>query len=201
MEIELNPEARTDIIVVDNFLKNPIEVREFALGLKYQADDRYFKGKRSVGKYLDDKIGRRFEQLLGKCITKWDFPVNGSFQICLPSDPLVYHMDSQRYAATIYLTPDAPFECGTSFYASKVNGIRGCPTRNGTSDEEANRLIGETFQGGFLDKTKFDLVDQIGNVFNRLVIWDAKLIHAASQYFGQSKDDSRLFQMFFFDAL
>lgn len=197
---ELNKQARTDFVVIDNFYQDPMAVREFALGLTYRGDDRYFKGQRSVGKYLTDEIGRRFEIALSKTITKWDHDVNGAFQYCLPKDNLVYHMDSQTYAATIYLTPEAPIECGTSFFKSKFTGIRGCPTRYGWSEDIANKSISRTFGGGFLDKTNFELVDQIGNVFNRLVIWDAKLIHAASQYFGQTKEDGRLFQMFFFDA-
>lgn len=199
MEIEISDNAQIDFVVVDNFYKNPMQIREFALGLSYQADDRYFKGQRSVGKYLDDSIGKKFEQLLNKRMTKWDYEVNGCWQICTAQDALVYHMDSQRYAATIYLTPDAPVECGTSLYKSKINGVRRCPTLDGRSEQEANQLIGEAFQGGFYDKSKFELVDSIGNVFNRLVIWDAKIIHAASQYFGTRKEDARLFQMFFFD--
>ena len=52
----------------------------------------------------------------------------------------------------------------------------------------------------FLDSTKWEEIDRIGNKFNRLAIWDARLIHAASQYFGQNVYDSRLFHMFFFDV-
>ena len=51
----------------------------------------------------------------------------------------------------------------------------------------------------FLDGTKWEEIDRIGNKYNRLAIWDAKLIHAASQYFGKNLNDSRLFHMFFFD--
>lgn len=56
------------------------------------------------------------------------------------------------------------------------------------------------FFGGFYDPTKWELVDRIGNVYNRLVIWDGSLVHAANCYFGQGLSDGRLFQMFFFDA-
>ena len=88
----------------------------------------------------------------------------------------------------IYLTPDAPYDCGTSLFASK-NGAR--------KSSDAN--IGTAFDGGFYDSTKFDLIDSIGNVFNRLFIFDAQNIHAASKYFGQTIEDSRLFHIFFFD--
>jgi hypothetical protein len=43
-------------------------------------------------------------------------------------------------------------------------------------------------------------VDVLGNVYNRLVIFDASAIHSASQYFGTVKENSRLWQMFFFDT-
>ena len=47
-------------------------------------------------------------------------------------------------------------------------------------------------------QTPFELVDKIGNKFNRCVIMDAKLIHAASQYFGDDIKNDRLFQIYFF---
>jgi hypothetical protein len=55
------------------------------------------------------------------------------------------------------------------------------------------------FQNGFLDPTQFDVVDVIGNVYNRLVLFDAQFIHAASCYFGNNISNGRLFQLFFFD--
>ncbi len=46
----------------------------------------------------------------------------------------------------------------------------------------------------------FEPVDVLGNVYNRLVIFDASAIHSASQYFGTIKENARLWQMFFFDT-
>ena len=65
--------------------------------------------------------------------------------------------------------------------------------------ESSDANIVTAFDGGFYDSTKFDLIDSIGNVFNRLFIFDAQNIHAASKYFGQTLEDSRLFHIFFFD--
>ena len=56
------------------------------------------------------------------------------------------------------------------------------------------------FKNNFYDKTDLDVVDIAGNVYNRLIIFNAQTIHAASEYFGDAKENSRLFQIFFFDA-
>lgn len=200
MTFSLSEKQRTELIVVDNFYESPGAIRELALKQEFSGDNRYFKGVRTSQSFATHDVRYSFEQLLGKTITKWDYEANGIFQICTAEDALVYHMDSQQWAAVIFLTPDAPVESGTSFFRSKETGIRGCLTRHGIDSEIANSVLSTTFRGGFYDRTQFEPIDLIGNIYNRLVIWDAKLIHAASQYFGQKKEDARLFQIFFFDA-
>jgi hypothetical protein len=134
-----------------------------------------------------------FESLLGRKITRWtEFEYNGIFQYCTPEDPLVYHSDVQSYAAAVYLTPDAPPQCGTTFYRSKKY-----PDVRKVSVEDAN--YNDVYDNYYYDKTKFEVVDVVGNVYNRLAMWDARLIHSASEYFGKDKHDSRLFHLFFFD--
>jgi hypothetical protein len=55
------------------------------------------------------------------------------------------------------------------------------------------------FRNGHLDETDFEMVDRIGNVYNRLILFDAKCLHAGINYFGTNKEDGLLFQLFFFD--
>ena len=102
----------------------------------------------------------------------------------------VYHCDSQTWAAAWYGNIDAPYEAGTSFYAHKETGLRGGePNINGA-------FGGNTW----VDPTPYVKIDTAANIFNRLVIWDAKLIHAAPTYFGHDIDTARLTQVFFFDT-
>ena len=70
------------------------------------------------------------------------------------------------------------------------------------SQEEVNgKNINAAFnQDTFVDPYPYEMVDTAGNVFNRLVIFDARLIHSAGDYFGHNIETGRLFQMFFFDA-
>lgn len=184
-------ETKPRMWIVDNFYDDPHLVREFALNQEYYEDLSTYKGNRSKQQYIVPGTKESFEKIIGKKITNWvDFyPMCGRFQYCTSEDDLVYHHDDQMMAAMIYLTPDAPYSCGTSLFAHKTTGIMNV--------DEARE--GNPFEGGFYDRTKFDLVDTAGNVFNRLVIFDARCIHSANEYFGTNITNSRLFHIFFFD--
>jgi hypothetical protein len=175
-------------VVVDNFYNNVDEIREFALEQNFKLHPEYHKGKRTDEVFLFEGVKEQFETILRKKIKNWTNNVNGCFQSCIGGDQLVYHVDSQDYAGIIFLTPNAPPEGGTTFYRSKHTK---CNKINGDYDI--------VFKHGFLDSTEFEKIDVIGNVYNRLVLFDAKMIHAASLYFGNDIKNSRLFQMFFFD--
>jgi len=186
----INRNVQKTVWVVDNFYSDPHAVREYALKQEFKAEIEYFKGSRSIQQYFVPGTKEAFERIMGVKIREWEtHGMCGRFQYCTSQDPLVYHNDGQTWAAMLYLTPDAPYSTGTSLYAHK-NGARRTTDANFTD---------EVFSGGFYDRTKFELVDSIGNVFNRLFIFDAQNIHAASEYFGQTKEDSRLFHIFFFD--
>jgi hypothetical protein len=178
------------IFVVDNFYSNPDEVRQFALAQEYQSDIRWYKGLRTTTPFRNNRLKNAFEIIVGEKIINWDsHGYNGVFQITTSRDPQVYHYDEQKWAAMIYLTPDAPLGSGTRTHQSKFNKVR-------HSSEEGVDLA---FNGDFYDSTRFDTVDNIGNIYNRLVIMDARCIHSAGSYFGQNNEESRLVHLFFFD--
>jgi hypothetical protein len=52
---------------------------------------------------------------------------------------------------------------------------------------------------GYYDSTQYHISAEAGNIFNRLVIMDARHIHSAGPYFGNNNENSRLVQLFFFD--
>jgi len=202
-DFKISQNCTPNFLVVDDFYENPDEVRDFALSCNFNPHPEFHKGQRTEEKFIPDGIKERFEKLLHCEITSWeDQGANGVFQYCTAEDQLVYHVDTQTYAAVVYLTPDAPASCGTTFFKSGRTGLRGAPTekdceRLGKSEGD---LSFDIFKNNFYDKTDLEVVDVLGNVYNRLVIWDAKLIHAASEYFGDNKENSRLFHMFFFDV-
>lgn len=202
----INSTNHPSILAIDDFYTDPIAVREMALGLNFNPSGNH-KGKRTAAKYIVEGTREKIEQILGKKIHNWSSqPYNGVFQYCTPADPVVYHYDSQRYAGVVFLTPNAPPESGTSFFRhKKETWLMKDPAeynmwKNNSHLELFKELVMGTEHDDFLDRTKWEEIDRIGNKFNRFAMWDAKLIHSATSYFGKSKDNGRLFHMFFFDT-
>ena len=156
---------------------------------------RGYIGNRTYQQFLFPGLKERFEEIMGQKIVKWEeHGMNGRFQYCWAGQPVVYHCDRQMWGGMIYLTPDAPFECGTTLYAHKK-------TRARTYNEDGYDYSWKNIPGDpHLDGTPFEPVDVHGNVYNRLAIFDASCIHSASEYFGTIKENCRLWQMFFFDT-
>tara|TARA_B100000579_G_scaffold72604_1_gene55582 strand:- start:2421 stop:4133 length:1713 start_codon:yes stop_codon:yes gene_type:complete len=188
----VNTITKPRLWIVDDFYDDPYALRNFVLQQEFEENLKYYKGNRSKIQYIVPGTKEAFEKIIGKKITNWTetHGMCGRFQYCTAKDDLVYHCDGQTLAGMIYLTPDAPFSCGTSLFAHKRTGLR-----NENNFGDVN-VFDET---GFYDRTKFDLVDTAGNVFNRLVLFDAKCIHSANEYFGTDLSNSRLFHLFFFD--
>ena len=194
-----------NLIVIDNFYDDPDKIREYALSLNYQPPENHGAvGYRcESGRQIEDGTKELFEKLLHTTIPngnnhgEWNYSTNGCFQWCNAKTPIVYHCDSQKYAAIIYLTPDAPPNCGTSFFRHKKYKIRNSEIFS-KSDWYQSDL---NYKEPHLDKTPWEVVDNIGNVYNRLVIFDAQYIHAVTEYFGQDINNSRLFQLFFFNII
>ena len=189
-DFKTNPKSNRRFTAIDDFYENPLELREHALEQWFHDDDGYL-GLRTRKQFLFKGVKEKFENALGKKISKWeDYEMNGRFQSHKAGINTVWHCDNQQWAAAVYLNPNAPYEAGTCFYAHKE-----------TRGRHASESEGMFNQHTFVDATPYEKVDQVGNVFNRCVIWDAGLLHAAPTYFGWDVESSRLSQVFFFDTL
>jgi hypothetical protein len=187
--------------VVDNFYADPIAVRNFAL------QQTYYPGEGAVGhrtrkQFMFDGVREAFESIIGKKIADrdngygwFDEGINGRFQYCPAGTSSVFHCDTQKWAAVIYLTPDAPPQSGTSFLRHKETKI----FHNSQINWDAGEGIKVFNQKTFVDGTPYETIDIVGNVFNRLVIFDGGLIHSGMNYFGWDIESSRLFHIFFFN--
>jgi hypothetical protein len=190
------------LIVVDNFYNDPDFVREWAIREIKFSPSNYHKGERATSRFSIVGMKERLEEIIGKPIYNWnhDSYANGIFQFCTADQPIVYHVDNQTYAGMVFLTPNAPPSTGTAFYRSKVTGDYKFDDEKRSTVNYVRAFQGKNAEMNFYDGTHFEKIDEVGNVYNRLVLFDAKNIHAATQYFGDAIDNARFFHMFFFDV-
>ena len=195
-----------NLMVIDNFYTNAMATREYILTQEFKVRGNY-PGQRTVSfanEHLKYMIEGYIQHFAGK-ITKWPMPrdtddkntvteiYNGAYQYTTSRDRTWIHNDGwNNWAGVLYLTPNAPVNSGTGIYRFK-DGTR-------TVDEAEARgnkkIIDECSQ----DYTKWELVDRIGNIFNRLILFNSKQYHASQDYFGTNKENGRLFQVFFFST-
>ena len=189
---------RFNSLTIDNFYSNPMDVREFALKQEFKVRGNY-PGQRTES-FLSDATKKTLRDILypfaGE-ITNWGGEYTGSFQYTTASDRSWIHADSTTdWAAICYLTPDAPLTAGTGIFRHKETGWSNFDYRNNDPEYLRQSPPGHDSQ----DYTKWEMVDRIGNVFNRLIMYRADNYHVSLDYFGKDMYDGRLFQVFFFNT-
>jgi len=191
----VNDNNQPTIVVVDNFLENPDEVREQVLKIpKDEWISRGSVGLRSKPNPYGEIYRPIFEKLLGINTSKSEWSGEGGTHGCFQWSPAetgqVVHCDATDWAGIIFLSPDAPPKTGTWLMKHKDTG----KTHREQGLEDV--FIGNQAQW---DVHPFEKIDDIGNVYNRLILWNGRHLHTAGSYFGESIDNSRLYQVFFFN--
>jgi predicted O-methyltransferase YrrM len=192
------------LIIIDNFYNNPHETRNYILKEEFTVRGNY-PGQRTISyanQHLKDIIQEYIAPFAGKII---EFPMpdetnmynnsiyNGAFQYTTSRDHSWVHIDGfNNWAGVLYMTPNAPLSSGTAFY--KFHDGTTCEKDMVILD---NKVDTDNYSQ---DMTKWQVVDRVGNVFNRLILFNSKKFHMSMDYFGDSKENGRLFQVFFFST-
>lgn len=182
------------LIIIDNFYTNPDETRNYILQQPFEVTGNY-PGKRTksfLSQEVKDTI-QKYVEPFGGTITQWPLDsYNGSFQYTTSSNRSWIHTDAwNNWAGVLYLTPDAPLTSGTGIYMYKDGSRYEC---------EKTDLNNKSIDRDAKDITKWKLIDRIGNVYNRLILFNSKQFHSSIDYFGHDKESGRLFQLFFFST-
>jgi hypothetical protein len=109
------------------------------------------------------------------------------------------HTDSRRlckYAGVLYLSPDVPADCGTSFFRQRLPGGR----LGGNFVEEPHANLVEALGTRFVPPDSFVEDVRVPYRCNRLLVYTAALIHSATAYHGSTLEDGRMACVFFWMA-
>jgi hypothetical protein len=191
---------RFNSLTIDDFYTDPMQVREFALKQEYKVRGNY-PGQRTVS-FLNDSLKQRIRNILypfaGE-VTWWGDEYTGSFQYTTASDRSWIHADTTTdWAAVCYLTPDAPISSGTGLFRHKQTGRMNYNYKTAMIDPEYDKNAPPNDETQ--DYTKWEMVDRVGNIFNRMILYRADNYHVSLDYFGKDINDGRLFQVFFFNT-
>ena len=202
---------KSSVQIADRFYTNPDDVRKRALAMKYSEPEDVIGWRTQV--WQPRGIKSLIERSFRVQIDYWDDSrsiegANGVFFTAFSkgehAESVKVHFDEPHEwtSLVVYLTPDAPADCGTSLWQHRETGLTAKPSRRdalrlGSTLEELSLLIE---RDGWTRKAWIE-IDRIGNVYNRAVMFRAGLFHSATHHFGHDLSDGRLYQSFHFPTL
>jgi hypothetical protein len=195
---------RVEMLSIADFYTNVDEVRAFALQQEYLGEESHFPGKRTKS-FLNDSVKEIIQSTIKPFageVTWWGDHNSGAFQYTTAADRSWIHSDGNTdWAGVVYLTPDAPLSSGTGIFRHKETGLRNWIYKEQAADDDPRGVKNAPHRGAdSVDYTKWDMVDRIGNMYNRLIMYRGDLFHVSLDYFGRDLQTGRLFQTFFFNT-
>ena len=198
-------------IVIDDFFETPEMVRSFALSQEFFKGDRgHWPGVRTD--FLNN-ISKELSDLVQFNILK-QLPQFKKFE----KFESTFHLSGKNYvkgwvhddapdlniAGFVYMSPNPPENSGTSFFedgadvmmANYLQILKDDVSRSPEDPPvEAFNKYRDEHRSWFKKSLSVD------NVFNRAIIFDPRTWHAGDNFFGTTKEDSRLVLVFFARAV
>jgi hypothetical protein len=199
---------KTNIVIVDDFLDDPYEMRLNALNANYpEPTDHTYPGKNSDKSYFTEEMLEKIQNRWGDYLIPAEGSSCGYFRISLERDTFEQniHIDpGWDVGGVLYL--NTPNQCrpesGTHFYYHNRLGIERAPATQEegkflgfTSYEEIRKNV---IYGDGLDKSLWTRYASSPMKYNRLVLFDPLLWHSHGDNFGDCMDNGRLVMLFFF---
>ena len=199
---------KTNIVIIDDFLDDPYEMRLNALNANYpEPDSHTYPGKNSDKSYFSQEMLEKVQNRWGDYLMPAEGSSCGFFRISLEKDMFEQniHIDpGWDVGGVLYL--NTPNQCrpesGTHFYYHNRLGIERVPA----TPEEGKYLGFTNFEevrenvvyGDGLDKSLWTRYASSPMKYNRLVLFDPLLWHSHGDNFGDCLDNGRLVMLFFF---
>ena len=208
------PKPGRDYWVVDDILPNADEVRARTLAstdweMGYPHTGEVWPGMRTTPALLADELAALEQQVcqLAGISKVWVQQSEAGTRLnhnCVQvvgsvEGSVKPHTDSShlcRYAAVLYLNPDVPEHCGTSFFRQRMPGGQ----LGGNIVLPPHRNLAEALGNRFVQPNAFMEDVRIAHRYNRLLLYKANLIHSASAYWGLEMATKRMTGLFFWMA-
>lgn len=198
--------TKEQFIIVDNFYKQPDDVRNYALTMsKEPTSGGNYAGVMTNDYFLTEEHLGVIQNLVGHQV-KPSTGFTGKFRFTREGDTYVQeiHFDPGDnncvWAGVCYLTPiDFPAD-GTIFWKHNRSGLTSIPltieglTEHGFSPDTLREFLNT--EGN--DHSMWTRTFSVPYQFNRLVLFRPWMFHSPGPAFGDSIDSARVVQTFFF---
>jgi hypothetical protein len=194
----------TPTTIVDGFFDNPDKIRAYALNQKYYNDiEGRWPGSRTqdlstVSPVVFHTICQKILSLFFTKKQLYFYEAEAYFQIVDKKFESGWiHKDPYVITAIVYLTPDSI--SGTSLYVKKDIDYNDSSYLQDKFTNYKNGLdVGSSRD---LNNQNYIETLNISGLYNRFVVFDSNMYHAAQDFFGDSNEESRLTLVVFFSSI
>ncbi len=195
----------TSLIVVDDFLADPFELRNAALRMTYPPQEGAFPGRNSLERIEIDGLVPQVSRIVGEKLVLLSPPQShGKCRVTMAADVgrASVHVDQSHWSGILYLSLPEHCQGGTGFYRH-----RRTDTERGPLNDRELAAMGyasmadmhrDIIEKDSNDPGAWELTMQVPMRFNRLLLLRPWLWHTAGPGFGDRLENSRLVYLMFF---
>lgn len=197
----------TSLIIVDDFLQDPDELRRAALRLTYPPQQGAFPGRNSLERIQLPNLVRQISHTVGEPLALLDpLQSHAKCRITLANDVgrARVHVDQSHWSGILYLTLPGHCQGGTEFFRHKrTNTDRGpinLDEMKAMGYDSMQALHEDIIERDSNNDDAWELTMRVPMRYNRLVLLRPWLWHTAGPGFGDSLENGRLVYLMFFGA-
>lgn len=198
----------TSIIVADDFLADPMALREAALKLDYPEDSgSAYPGRNSSQRIEVPGLTAEVSRMVGEKLQPLaPREAHGKFRITLGSDEgrAGVHIDRAHWSGILYLSLPEHCRGGTEFFRHRRTGTDFAPYRPGEAESlgyaSARAAIDDILDKDTLEPARWEMTMRVPMRFNRLVLLRPWYWHTAGEAFGDTPENARLVHLLFWSA-
>lgn len=199
---------RTSMIVVDDFLENPDEIRRAALSLDYPklGIDTYFPGRNSQQHLTIGGLEPEVSRLVGERLVPTPGTGHARCRSALANDKgrASIHIDESHWSGILYLTLPEHCQGGTDFFRHKPTNSDHAPLNPEELAAMGLKSFDEVWtkilQPDTNNPAKWEHIMRVPMRFNRLILLRPWLWHNAGPSFGTGIENGRLIYLMFFNS-